>query len=287
MQTTTVNQDSLLPLTCSRAGSCCFGNVVMLNPWDLYSLSKEKSISPRAFRDQYCEYGGIKLQFNGIANKKGKQACNQYIEGSGCSVHKGRPLACRLFPLGRQIQNNKVQYIYQGDRFPCLNECPEVLKLPKLTVGTYLEGQKTETFEIAQDMYLSIMQNIADVSFELLLDTGLSESGDKQTLPIWREMAKEDPEILKKRIGQEWIDILMIPEISDINKPDEFAQIHNDLLLIKAQETFENSSTLVEFHRGSVIMMGLALHLAHGLGIDKNTIAGHWISTAKSHGAQE
>ena len=42
MQTTKLTTQTILPLTCSRAGTCCFGNVVMLNPWELFSLSKEK-----------------------------------------------------------------------------------------------------------------------------------------------------------------------------------------------------------------------------------------------------
>jgi Fe-S-cluster containining protein len=259
----------------------------MLNPWELFSLSREKGIKPKVFRDQYCEFGGIKLQFNGITNKKGKQACNLYVDNFGCSVHNGRPLACRLFPLGRQIQNNEVHYIHQGEKFPCLTDCPEVLELPKLTVGAYLKGQATDQYEIAQDLYLSVMQNLADVGFELLLDTGLSESGDKRTLSIWREMAIEGPEALQKRIGQDWMDVLMIPDIADINDPETFAQKHNDLLLLKAQEQFEKSNTLIQFHQESVVMIGLALHLAHGLGVDKKALAKHWIATAKSHGAKE
>ncbi len=33
--------------------------------------------------------------------------------------------------------------------------------------------------------------------------------------------------------------------------------------------------------------MGVALHLARGLGANQKTISEHWIETAKKHGAQE
>ncbi|MGJ8745785.1 YkgJ family cysteine cluster protein [Polaribacter sp.] len=288
MQTTKLTADSILPLTCSRSGTCCFGKAVMLNPWELFSFSKEKEISPRKFRDLYTDFGGIRLTFNGKPDKKGQLACSQYIENHGCSVHKGRPLACRLYPLGRQIQFNKAHYIYEGKQFPCLTDCAEVLDLPKLSVGEYLQGQGANPFEKAQDEYLIIMQNIADIAFELLLDTGLSASGDTKTLAVWREMGTEIPEILAERIGKDWIDSLMIPTITEaIDNPTEFAKEHNNLLQLKAQEAFGSLQTLEQVHKACILMMGVALHLSRGLGADTKGVSELWIETAKSHGAKE
>lgn len=288
MQRTKLSTKSILPLTCSRSGTCCFGKAVMLNPWELIRFSKEKKITSREFRDLYCDFGGIQLRFNGKPDKKGQPACSQYINNFGCSVHQGRPLACRLYPLGRQIQFNKAHYIYQGDKFPCLNDCSEVLQLPKLTVEEYIKGQETADFEKAQDEYLLVMQNIADIGFELLLDSGLAESGDTKTLAVWREMGKELPELLAERIGKEWIDCLMIPNINDdVENPITFAKKHNDIILLKAQEKFGSLQTLHELHEASVLIIGIALHLSRGLGADTQGISEHWIEIAKSHGALE
>jgi len=33
--------------------------------------------------------------------------------------------------------------------------------------------------------------------------------------------------------------------------------------------------------------MGVALHLARGIGADPKSLAEHWIDTAKEHGAQD
>jgi len=288
MQTTKLNTQSILPLTCSRSGTCCFGKVVNLNPWELFNLSKEKKITPKAFRDRYCDFGGIRLKFNGTRDSKGQQACSQYEEGLGCSVHLGRPLACRLYPLGRQIQNDNTHYIYQGDQFPCLTDCAEVLELPKLSVGEYLKGQAADQFEKGQDEYLKVMQNIADLAFELLLESGLAASGDTRTLKLWRAMANELPEELTQRIGEEWIDALMLPNITEnLQNPISFAQQHRNLLLLKAQERFSTLTTIQEFHEASTLIMGVALHLAQGLGVDQKSIAEHWIATAKQNGAIE
>jgi len=288
MQTTKLDNKSILPLTCSRSGSCCFGKSVMLNPWELLSFSKEKKITPKEFRNLYCDFGGIQLKFNGEPDKKGQLACSQYVDNFGCSVHQGRPLACRLYPLGRKIQNNKAHYIYQGEDFPCLTDCSEVLELPQLSVGEYLKGQLAEDFEKAQDEYLIVMQNIADIAFELLLDSGLAETGDTKTLALWKEMGNELPALLAEKIGQEWLDYLTIPPITNESKNSiSFTHKHNEFLLLKAQGNFNTLKTAQEFHKASVLTMGVALHLASSLGVDKKSLSEHWVATAKSFGAKE
>ena len=200
----------------------------------------------------------------------------------------GRPLACRLYPLGRQIQSEEVHYMYEGNEFPCLEGCPEVTALPYMSVAEYLKGQLTTQFEKAQDEYLDVMQNLADIAFELLLDTGLAESGDTKTLPLWRKAGNELPETLADSIGQEWMDVLMLPEITDeIEDPVAFARKHNDILLLKAQQQFGNLQTNQELHKASILIMGVALHLARGIGADPKALSEHWIATAKNHGAIE
>lgn len=288
MQSTKLSLEDKLPLTCSRSGTCCHGNLVNLNPWELAQLAKEKKLSAMEFRNLYTAYGGIRLQFDGKTGWKNKKACSQYIENSGCSVHVGRPLACRLFPLSREIQKDKIYYTYQGDTFPCMDGCPEVTELPYLSVDEYLKEQKTEEFEKAQNEYLILMQSLADIAFMLLLDTGLAESGDRSTLPQWRKMGNEPAETLANRIGQDWIDSLMIPTISEhITNPVSFAEQHTELLQLKAQDEFGTLQTNVELHRACVLIMGVALHLGRGLGAKPELLAEHWIETAKKHGAME
>lgn len=283
MKTTPLKLEDTLPLTCSRKGTCCHGNSVLLNPWELFCLAKEKKETTRKFRDLYTEFGGIKLKFNGKADFRGKASCSQYVEGFGCSVHLGRPLACRLFPIGRKIHSNEIHYIYEGDKFPCLDGCPEVTELPHLSVGEYLQGQETENYENAQDQYLELMQNLADMAFELFLDTGLAESGDTKTLALWKTMGNELPEVLAERIGNEWMDSLTIPEISfEYVDPLLFVEKHTELLQIKAQEKFGTLSTNQEFHEASVMIMGVALHLAHGIGANRKVLAEYWCDTAKN-----
>lgn len=288
MQTTKLRLEDKLPLTCSRTGTCCHGKLVQLNPWELRCLALEKKISVREFRNTFCDFGGIRLRFDGKTGWKGYAACSQYIENFGCSVHIGRPLSCRLYPLGRQIQSEEVDYMYQGSEFPCIEGCPEVSNLPQLSVKEYLSGQATELFEQAQDAYLELMQQLADIAFMLLLDTGLAASDDKRTLQIWRKMGKLQPELLVKQLGKKWVDALMLPEIEDdLTNPVSFTEKHSNLLQLEVNEQFGTAQSNQEFHQASVLTMGLALLLAHGLGANPEALSKHWIETAKTHGAKE
>jgi uncharacterized protein len=288
MQTTKLSLEDKLPLTCSRTGTCCHGKAVWFNPWELMCLAKEKKIATRTFRDQYSDFGGIRLRFDGELGWKQQAACSQYVDGLGCSVHLGRPLACRLYPLGRQIQSETVHYMYEGKEFPCLEGCPVVTELPKLSVGEYLEGQASGAFEKAQDAYLDLMQNLADIAFELLLDTGLAASGDTLTLAAWKEMSSLDPKELRDRIGEEWMDALILPEITEqIENPVLFAQQHNELIQLKIQANFGTLETNEDLHKASVLVMALALHLARSIGADPKGLSEYWIGIAKENGACE
>ena len=284
--TTMLTLTDTLPLTCSRSGTCCHGKTVRLNPWELACLAEAKELTPKAFRDRYCDWGGIHLRFDGAPGWRQLPACSQYVPGSGCSVHVGRPLVCRLYPLGRQKQGEELHYMHQGSDFPCMEGCAEVLDLPRLSVADYIEGQATKRFEVAQDEYLELMQDLADNAFALLLESGLAESGDRQALRLWREMGREKPEQLQERLGPEWIDLLMLPEIPLVlSDPVAFSHQHLDLFLSRAQESFGTLDHVDDFRSASVLLMGLALHLGRGLGADPAELAEHWIKTAKEHGA--
>ncbi len=288
MNVTKLSLNESLPLTCTRKGTCCHGNQVLLNPWELACLAHEKNMSSSEFRTAFCVEGGSVLHFNGEKDQRGKPACGLYTANFGCSVHSARPLACRLFPLGRQVQHEQVEYIFQGTTFPCLNGCSEVLDLPKISVADYIVGQETADFELAQDAYLEIMQNLADIAFTLLLETGLSESGDTATLTQWRKSGLLNGEQLANLLPSEWQDVLITPSIS-IGKTDfqSFIVAHNELLQEKVELHVNGLSSTKDFHEAAVLMMRMALFLARSLGADSTALSEMWIDVAKSHGAKE
>ena len=80
----------------------------------------------------------------------------------------------------------------------------------------------------------------------------------------------------------------MFTEINDdLENPILFAQKHNELLQLKAQEKIETLKSNQELHQASVLFMGIALHLARGLGANPAVLIEHWIKIAKNNGALE
>ena len=211
------------------------------------------------------------------------KSCSQYIPNFGCSVHLGRPLACRLYPLGRQIQSEKVHYIHEGKEFPCLEGCPEVVNLPFMTVGEYIQDQSAGEFEKSQDNHLELMQQLANIAFELFLDTGLAQSGDTETLNEWIKLGEITPDELNVRIGKDWLNALVLPEIESLENPTQFTNQHTQLLLAKAQEQFGTLITFEEVKNASVLIMGVALQLSRSFGADPKSLSIHWVEAAKSH----
>ena len=261
--------------------------MVWLNPWELACLAVEMGLTTRIFRDRYCDFGGIRLRFNGPSDKKGQAACSLYQQDRGCSVHAGRPLACRLFPLGRQRCGNELHYIHRGTLFPCLEDCPHVADLPRRSVTDYLAKQNITAGEAAQDAYLELMQDLADGAFALLVESPLAASGDHLTLRQWRELGTIEPAHLTQRLGSIWIDRLLLPEITDeLCDPAAFCRRHHDILKEQVQTSFEGLADNTALREASGLMMGLALHLSRALGMDPTKLAEHWIKTAKGLGVR-
>lgn len=285
---TKLSLEDILPLTCSRTGTCCHDKNVNLNPWEIFTLANAKGITPKQFSDQFCDLGGIRLRFIKDENSIFETKCSQYRDGFGCSVHEGRPLVCRLYPLGRLKQGEETGYMYQGKAFPCLNGCPEVVNLPHMTVGAYIEGQAAGLFETMQDAYLDFMQELADIAFTLLLETNLYTLDEGKTLSVWRKMGENLEDEWNQLITAEWLEALLLPEISsDFEHPIDFAKTHLIMIQEKIQAVFGEATSVGELQNASCVVMGLALTLGRGLGVDTFSLVQHWIDIAKRHGALE
>ena len=197
---TPVGLDARLPLTCSRAGACCHGNAVWLNPWELARLAAATGLAPAEFAARYTLDGGLRLAFDAPSRWRGLPACRLYGAEVGCTVHPARPLACRLFPLARERRGEAVAWTHAGDVLPCLASCPEVRALPALSVADYLAGQEVGPAVAAHDAYLELAQALADGAFVLLLDSGLAASGDRRTLRRWRALGAASDRSTARRI---------------------------------------------------------------------------------------
>lgn len=103
---------------CDGCSACCHdvGDMVVLNPYDIYNIAKNSSVS-------FDELTGNKL--NMITDGKialpylkmvgSKNRCAFLNENDRCSIHTYRPSICRLFPLGRFYEDDGFKYFLQID----------------------------------------------------------------------------------------------------------------------------------------------------------------------------
>lgn len=274
--------DQRLPLTCTREGCCCHGKLVRVNPWELACLALARALSARCFRDTSTEEGGTRLRCDGPAGWSGLPACSQYRPGLGCLGHVGRPLACRLYPLGRELRlGGEVRYVHDGSRLPCLEACPGVAELPALSVADYLVDQGVAAGEAAQDACLELAQDLAEVAFVVWQDSPLRSQG-VAVLGRWRALCRSDAVVRVGQLPPIWLDRLMLPELEHpLEDAAGWVAAHRAALQTAMQAEFavlREPSALLE---ASAIALGLALHLAESCGAEVRALGRAWLDRAE------
>lgn len=279
-----ITATEVLPLTCTREGTCCHGNQVLINPWELALLASHNKLTTKDFKNTFTEDGGIRLKFNGKENKYLKKSCSLYSEKIGCSSHENRPLACRLFPIGRQIQENKTEYFFEGEQFPCFKECPNVMNLKSLKLEDYLKGQKIKNHEYAQDAYLEVTQNLADIALTLLLDTNLTNEEQRETIQKWKDLGGFSLEKLTQISEVEIMNLIAIPDINvNLSNPKQFIEAHNEILQLHIQKRFNESKSNEEITFTCIKAMEMSLLISAAIGANLLELSEHWIKTALFH----
>jgi Fe-S-cluster containining protein len=85
--------NSAFSYVCNGCGRCCRDKVITLSPYDVIRIARAAAISTGAAVARYTIRRGSILRFL----SDGRCAA---LDGLRCTIHPGRPLACRLYPLG-------------------------------------------------------------------------------------------------------------------------------------------------------------------------------------------
>jgi uncharacterized protein len=80
---------------CHQCGRCCRDQVITLSPYDVIRIARAAEISTSDVVRKYTLRRGSILRF------RSDGTC-MFLDGMRCTIHRGRPLACRLYPLGLQ-----------------------------------------------------------------------------------------------------------------------------------------------------------------------------------------
>jgi len=112
-----IGLDDTFKFHCTQCGLCCVNREdILLNPLDIYKMSKELGLTPTQFFGQYCEtYIGDTSRMPIIRLRPvGEERRCPLLKNHKCSVHKVKPIVCALYPLGRYMEVQKDDYSEQG-----------------------------------------------------------------------------------------------------------------------------------------------------------------------------
>ena len=156
-----MNRDSPFSYLCDACGRCCHDKVITLSPYDVLRLARAARLTTRAAIDRFTTRRGSILKF------REDGACVM-LEGARCGVHRGRPLACRLYPLG-------VERAEAGaENFVTLEPAAGSLGVYGIdcTVNDFLESQGVGAYLDANARYASLLplfrERIEAVDFEMV-----------------------------------------------------------------------------------------------------------------------
>jgi len=130
---------------CNQCGRCCQDKVITLSPYDVIRIARVNGLSTGEAVQRYTIRRGSILRFL----PEGRCAA---LEGVRCSLHQGRPLACRLYPLG-------LERTPEGDRLIALEPAQGSLGIygEGSTAGDFIDANGSAQYVTAIERYRGLI----------------------------------------------------------------------------------------------------------------------------------
>lgn len=161
-------RESAFSYRCHACNKCCHGKGIQVNPYETMRLSGLLRITTTAFRQKYLNQQMLK-------HKPDSDACI-FLGENGCTVHKDRPLVCRLYPLGR-LRLDTGQEIFT-ELTPHTESAGEYGT--SSTVEGYLQTQEVESYLQAENLYNELITQMATAALSGNVQSAKSRSKKKK-----------------------------------------------------------------------------------------------------------
>ena len=142
-----MNRTSSFSYICNACGRCCHDKVIGISPFDLLRIAREAGVTTSEAIARFTIRRGSILKF------RDGGACVA-LDGVRCGVHRGRPLACRLYPLGIERDGARGD-----DKFVTLEAAVGSLGVygDRGTVDDFIEAQNVGPHLDANARYASLL----------------------------------------------------------------------------------------------------------------------------------
>ncbi|MEE1303727.1 MAG: YkgJ family cysteine cluster protein [Agathobacter sp.] len=130
---------------CQGCSACCqgMGQSILLDPYDAYMLTTNLGKSFEELMEGPIELHveeGLILPNLRMAGQGGMDKCSFLNSEGRCSIHSIRPGICRLFPLGRNYEGDRMNY------FLLTRECP-VTNKTKMKVSKWIDAENVKQYQ--------------------------------------------------------------------------------------------------------------------------------------------
>ena len=172
---------------CTLCGKCCIDREdILLNPSDMYRISKFLNTTPKEVFIKYCEtYIGDGSRMPIVRLKPiGRTKRCPFLKNSKCIVHEAKPSVCAIYPLGRYIQIKG-----EADRLHSNTDKSVHYILQPITCGntsemhTVREWLERFDFEVEDKSYI-LWINFISRSGKLIREME-KKIGFDQMVPLW------------------------------------------------------------------------------------------------------
>jgi Fe-S-cluster containining protein len=167
---------------CHACSRCCRGKIIRINPYEVARLAQVLGMSTTEVLARFtCEGGSILAM-------RDDQTC-VFLGERGCSVHAGRPLVCRLYPLGRSKDPDGAE------RFAELEPVPqsEGVYGEDGTIDDFLRSQDVARHVAAADRYVEVLKRMVTA---LARRSDAADVHDEATQAVLRPPTAADESLL-------------------------------------------------------------------------------------------
>ena len=144
-----------LQLSCGAEGcsaTCCKAAApIVLNPYEISLICTESGMS---YEDLLDIVDTDRANGFPLVMLPRDPACYFWTE-QGCRIYHARPLACRLFPLGRVFDNGQSHLVLPG-----VNRCAGLVPAPSTRVAEYLSEQTTARHIEMADQWIGFVSEM-------------------------------------------------------------------------------------------------------------------------------
>jgi Fe-S-cluster containining protein len=150
-----LSESDLMQLSCGVDGcdsNCCKASApIVLNPYEIALICRERAMSYEDLldivdTDRADGFPLVMLPRNPVCH---------FWTPSGCGIYSARPLACRLFPIGRVFDGFQSRLVLPGR-----NICQGLAPSPAGTVADYVSSQKAAMQIQMADRWIEFVNTI-------------------------------------------------------------------------------------------------------------------------------